>query len=60
MWMEKSASIERWNHTAKLLAMLERGPSGKNVEPWQFHPHGKAVKPPIVKVGIECLKVFVK
>ena len=62
--MAEARSRDQWNHTASVLAMLANihrdAKKSRPFKPADFHPHRKAVRPPITKVGIDVLKhVFV-
>ncbi|HMP05793.1 MAG TPA: hypothetical protein PJ982_05545 [Lacipirellulaceae bacterium] len=62
--MAEARSRQAWNHTSAVLAMLANvhrdGKKTRAFRPADFHPHRRAEKPAIAKVGIHVLKqVFV-
>lgn len=60
--MSRARSLENWNHTAQLLAEINRVAGNSKAKPEDFHPYAprpKRVKP--AKVSITALRdIFVK
>jgi len=62
--MAEAKSRQAWNHTSAILAMLANvhrdAKKTRAFRPADFHPHRRAERPTITKVGINVLKqVFV-